>query len=147
MFNTLFKFKGHSCLKTLSDLWVPKPDPCFDHQRENRVHKSNVDLRDPRRRINFNRSFWYFKKKLRGQSPFVFSMAKAILLTRNGGFLRRRTTHSGQRSGGDQRSSCLLGFWSHCNGEIFKKIEKSSELYVFWESLRALDVGLIEGDE
>ena len=31
--------------------------------------------------------------------------------------------------------------------KIFEKIEKSSELYEFWESLKALDAGLIEDDE
>ena len=31
--------------------------------------------------------------------------------------------------------------------KIFKKIEKSLELYGFWESSRALDAGLIEHDE
>jgi len=35
-------------------------------------------------------------------------MAKAILLTRNGGFLRRRTTHGGWHSGDTWRSSSLL---------------------------------------
>ena len=47
-------------------------DPCFTHQRENHIYKSNADQRDLRRLINFNRSFETLKKKIKRQCLFVF---------------------------------------------------------------------------
>jgi len=46
-----------------------------------------------------------------------------------------------------EEATVCLGFGAILTVKSLKKIEKSSELYGFWESLRALDAGLIEDDE
>ena len=79
-----------------------------------------------------------------------FLMAEAIPLTRNGGFLRRRTSHGGWRSGGARRSNKLLGFWGLLYGEnLWEVLRKLKALWVlrklksFWFS----DAGQIKSDE
>ena len=77
-------------------------------------------------------------------------MAEAIPLIRNGGFLRRRTTHGGWRSSGARRSSNLLRFWSYLHGEIFwKRLKKLEALWVLrkLKIFKSSDAGLIEREE
>jgi len=77
-------------------------------------------------------------------------MAKTIwrLFTWNGGLLRRNTTQLRLSSGDARKGSDSLHFWSHYHGEnLWKRLEKSSKLYRFWESTRELDASLVEDDE
>jgi len=78
------------------------------------------------------------QKEVKRQCIFVFLMAKAIPLTKNRDFLRKRITHSGRRSGGARRSNGLLGFWSHLDSEIFGEDWKKLEVLWVQKSSRAL---------
>ena len=73
--------------------------------------------------VQLQQKFQNFKKKLRGQSLFMFIIIKWV-------FLRRSTTHSGLTAALKEEAIAFV-FGAMCTVKFLKKIEKSLKLYGF----------------